>query len=231
MLISAFFMKFAAYMPFKNYYAVLGVAPNASEDDIKKKFRKLALLYHPDRNAESEFAAIRFREIQEAYETLSDASRRTVYNRSWRDHYPKVEISVTEEISPENILLKCKKLQQDIREMDAFRINHQHIEAGLHKQLADDNIALLLFHNDKTINGEIITTVLSICHSLPLKTLPSLQKKLIQLAQNDAALQGVIEKQLQKLKYQKLWEQYYPLLAFIIAIAACIIIYFMSGKH
>src|SRR6218665_1362523 len=102
-------------MSFKNYYAVLGVAPNATQDDIKKNFRKLALLYHPDKNAENEFAAIRFREIQEAYEILGDAEKRMIYNRVWRDHYPKANIAVAEETSPESILLKCRKLQQDIR--------------------------------------------------------------------------------------------------------------------
>ena len=218
-------------MSFKNYYAVLGVAPNASEDDIKKKFRKLALLYHPDRNADSEFAAIRFREIQEAYEILGDPNKRIIYNRDWRDHFPKINTSVAEETSPESILLKFQKLQQDIKEMDAFRINHQYVETGVNKLLSDENIALLLFHNNDPINEKIIAQVLAICSVQPHKSLPSIQKKLNRLTENNTLQQHSIEKTIKQLKYRKRWEQYYPLLAFIIAIAACIIIYKLSiGK-
>lgn len=217
-------------MLFKNYYAVLGVAPNASQDDIKKKFRKLALLYHPDKNAESEFAAIRFGEIQEAYETLGDAEKRIMYNRVWRDHYPKANISVAEETSPESILLKCKKIQQDIREMDAFRINRQYVQAELNKILAGDTIALLLFHDNKDINKNIIDYILEICAVLPGKSLPFIQKSLNKLAGNQQKEVLAIQKKIKQLTYKNLWQQYYPLLAFIIAVVVCAVMYFLSRK-
>lgn len=217
-------------MSFKNYYAVLGVAPNASEDDIKKKFRKLALLYHPDRNGESEFAAIRFREIQEAYEILCDQNKRTVYNRDWRNHYPKVNTSAVEETTPESILLKCQKIQQDIKDMDSFRINQQYIKTHLDKLLGDENMALLLFHNNIAVNRNIIMRVLEICNVLTPKAFPSIQQKLEKLAQGNFDMLNTIEKKIKQLKYKKLWEKYYPLLAFVIAVAACIFIYIISLK-
>ena len=55
----------------RDYYEVLGVSRSASEEDIKKSFRKLALEYHPDKN-KSEGAEERFKEINEAYQVLSD---------------------------------------------------------------------------------------------------------------------------------------------------------------
>jgi molecular chaperone DnaJ len=64
----------------RDYYEVLGVARGASEDDIRKAHRRLVLQYHPDRNTEPG-AAERFKEIQEAYEVLSDRERRTTYDR------------------------------------------------------------------------------------------------------------------------------------------------------
>ncbi|MFT3947993.1 MAG: J domain-containing protein [Agriterribacter sp.] len=218
-------------MSFKNYYAVLGVAPNASQDDIKKKFRKLALLYHPDKNAGNEFASIRFREIQEAYETLSNTDKRIIYNRVWRDHYPKANISVAEENSPGSILLKCKKLQQDIRGMDAFRINQQYVQAELNKILAAGTIALLLFHDDKVINKSIIAYVLEICVVLPGKNLPSIQKSLNKLAAGRQEDLLTIQQKIKQLTYKNLWQQYYPLLAFIIAAIVCAVIYLLSSKH
>jgi molecular chaperone DnaJ len=64
----------------RDYYEVLGVSRNASAEDIKKAFRKLAFQYHPDRNR-SDGAADKFKEINEAYEVLSDADKRAAYDR------------------------------------------------------------------------------------------------------------------------------------------------------
>jgi len=64
----------------KDYYRVLGVARNASQDEIKKAFRQLALQHHPDRNPQNEKEAEeRFKEINEAYEVLGDEARRQRY--------------------------------------------------------------------------------------------------------------------------------------------------------
>ena len=64
----------------RDYYDVLGVARNASAEQIKKAFRKLAMQHHPDRNRE-DGAEARFKEIGEAYEVLSDADKRAAYDR------------------------------------------------------------------------------------------------------------------------------------------------------
>lgn len=66
---------------FKDYYAVLGVKKTASADEIKKKFRQLALKYHPDRNQGNKAAEAKFKEISEAYDVLSDEDKRVKYDR------------------------------------------------------------------------------------------------------------------------------------------------------
>lgn len=65
----------------RDYYEVLGVGRDASGDDVKKAFRKLALQYHPDRNHGDAAAAEKFKEASEAYEVLSDTEKRSVYDR------------------------------------------------------------------------------------------------------------------------------------------------------
>ena len=67
----------------RDYYEVLGVAKNASEEEIKKAYRKLAMKYHPDRNQNdtSKDAEDKFKECKEAYEMLSDAPKRAAYDQ------------------------------------------------------------------------------------------------------------------------------------------------------
>ena len=63
-----------------NYYEVLGVSENADVSEIKKKYRKLAIKYHPDRNSGDENATKKFREVTEAYEILGDEKKREEYD-------------------------------------------------------------------------------------------------------------------------------------------------------
>ncbi len=64
----------------KNYYETLGVEKNATPEQIKAAYRKLAMKYHPDRNQGDEVAAEKFKEINEAHETLSDQQKRAAYD-------------------------------------------------------------------------------------------------------------------------------------------------------
>ncbi len=76
-------------MDFKDYYKTLGVEKNATQEEIKKSYRKLAMKYHPDTNAGKKSAENKFKEINEAYEVLSDADKRAKYDKlgsSWNQY-------------------------------------------------------------------------------------------------------------------------------------------------
>lgn len=64
----------------KDYYKILGVEKDANDNEIKKAYRKLAIVHHPDKNPDDETAAERFKDIGEAYETLSDPEKRARYD-------------------------------------------------------------------------------------------------------------------------------------------------------
>jgi curved DNA-binding protein len=68
-------------MEYKDYYKILGVERKASEEQIKKAYRKLALQYHPDHNPGNKQAEEKFKEINEAYQVLSDAEKRSRYDQ------------------------------------------------------------------------------------------------------------------------------------------------------
>ena len=63
------------FMDYKDYYKILGVERTAGADEIKKAYRKLAMKYHPDRNQGNKQAEDQFKEINEAYEVLSDPQK------------------------------------------------------------------------------------------------------------------------------------------------------------
>ncbi len=77
-------------MDYKDYYKILGVARGASADDIKKAFRKLARKYHPDVNPGDKKSEEKFKEINEAYEVLSDPDKRKKYDTlgpNWQEQF------------------------------------------------------------------------------------------------------------------------------------------------
>jgi len=65
----------------RDYYEILGVAKSASEQDLKKSYRKMAMKYHPDRNPDDKESEQKFKEAKEAYEILSDEQKRAAYDR------------------------------------------------------------------------------------------------------------------------------------------------------
>src|SRR3954463_3001827 len=65
----------------EDYYSTLGVSRGASQDDIQKAYRKLARKYHPDMNPDDKAAQKKFKEVQQAYDVLSDDKKRKMYDQ------------------------------------------------------------------------------------------------------------------------------------------------------
>lgn len=217
-------------MPFKNYYKTLGISPDASHAEIKKSFRKLALQYHPDRNQGNELANLQFREVQEAYEILSNPSKRSGYHYEWKLHFPKADVSYAYQNSPESILNECRKFQQQVAEMDIFRMNRESVYTRIRNILSEENMALLLLQKKSAINYEIVKIIIHISSKLQYDQVKRIASQLTLLAEGDYSLSEDIKIYLQESKKNNYWQQYYPLVVLLITLTICGFIYFLSHK-
>src|SRR5688572_7637037 len=109
-------------MPEKDYYKILDLPSTASQQDIKKAYRKLAMVYHPDKNAGNGLAAAHFLAIQEAYEVLSDPDRRSRYSQQ-RWYRQGSRNRSDEPLTPKMILQKSRQLNRYISTLDSSRID------------------------------------------------------------------------------------------------------------
>ena len=73
-----------------DYYKILELQPGATNNEIKKSYRKLALKYHPDRNPDNEDAEEQFKWVSEAYQILNDPEKRAHYDRDFFSRYAEV---------------------------------------------------------------------------------------------------------------------------------------------
>lgn len=100
-----------------NYYAILGVPREASEEDIKKAYRRLVFQHHPDRNPDSAHAEDKIREINAAYEVIGDSERRKTYDRlQWGDE-PREDVA-----DPATILDEMEKKLFDEGRKEIFAL-------------------------------------------------------------------------------------------------------------
>jgi molecular chaperone DnaJ len=105
-----------------DYYQVLGVSRDASDDDIKKAYRKLVFEHHPDRNPEKVDADERIREINAAYEIIGDSEKRQSYDRLNWGHEPRAET-----IDPGIILEEMERTLFDEARKELFAIMMQNV--------------------------------------------------------------------------------------------------------
>lgn len=152
----------------KNYYYFLGVEENASDEDIKKAYRKLSLKYHPDKNPGDDFFENRFREIQEAYEMLNDREKRRIYDdnlghlqRSYRPTLPPVIKSFsTNKVrvqKGEEIIITWQTQNADIVKVLPFGLEKGYGEKIIRiTEFKDGQFQLLLHVTNSLLNKTVV---------------------------------------------------------------------------
>lgn len=206
----------------KDYYRILGVQPTATADEIKKAYRQLALKYHPDRNQGDKLSETLFKQITEAYETLSDSDARKSYDyESWRaktsdNDKQQSSRTTSDKVTPLTFLNIFKEIEKKLIGVDASRINQRNLFDSIHDLLTDKNVEFLIQSNDTSTNIKIIDTVLACCKPLGFAKHPvqgffyvdKIHHKLAKLAGSDNETIKRIYKVNKEQKYLSLWDKY-----------------------
>ena len=215
-------------MQLKDYYATLEIAPAATELQVKKSFRQLALRHHPDKNPGNAVAEAKFREIQEAYEILSDPEKREEYNyKRWYNKSLKKQYS-NEPLSPSAILKECIRLRNYMETVNVFRVDYDGLSYHIRQLLSDTNIAILQQADDKAIKAKVIEQILPSAAALPDKYIPQIALLLLRLAGDDQLLIDRITNFTRQHKQKSYWQTYQVATVLIITFLICAMIYVVS---
>src|SRR5260221_11419015 len=111
-------------MQLKDYYKILELEPSATLAEIKKAYRRLAQQYHPDKNSNEQYSLVYFSEIKEAYEVLTNPSKKENYlqQRWYQQSLGKKEFS-TQPVTPVTILKQLLELDKYVSGLDIFRMD------------------------------------------------------------------------------------------------------------
>lgn len=215
-------------MLLKDYYKILELSPAASVADIKKSFRRLALLYHPDRNFGSNVYEAKFKEIKEAYEVLSDVKQRQEYTRQ-RTNNPQPEKKKTyQPPAAETVLNQTIDLRKKIAALDPYRMNKYGLYKEIQHLLAIQNILIIKHHNNFAVNKRIIDEIIFCSQYLPYPYIEKICFHLTELAGTDNETFRKIHHFSKEARIRSFWHKYKFAAAVIVALILCILIYALS---
>jgi molecular chaperone DnaJ len=225
--IFAFFFQ-QVTMQIKDYYTTLEITPLATALQIKKAFRRLALLHHPDKNLGNAVSAALFREIQEAYEVLSDPQKRETYNyKRWYNRTIKEDF-VKEALTPADILNECIRLNRYLQSVNALRVDYDGLSLHIRSILSNKNIAILLEYNAAEVNTSIVQKMIIPAAILPFRYIESIATLLFRIAGSNEMLTAEIAIFVVRQKQKESWNKYKPVLVLAITLVICWVIYRVS---
>lgn len=216
------------HMDLKDYYKILDLDHSADAREIKKAFRRQAMKFHPDKNEGDQLAESHFKEVQEAYEVLSDPRRRSTYNQQrW---YRKNSRNFPDEspVTPYSILHKCIALNRYISRLDPMHLNYNALNHYIVQLLSALNLQTLISRNDRSYITEIINELLKSAGPLQFKSFENICMLLLQLAGDDDGVIAKINRHIREKKIADRWNTYRPFLVLLISLLLCLFIYLFS---
>lgn len=216
-------------MSLKDYYRILEVPTDASTDDIKKAFRKLAHRFHPDKNPDNHFAEARFREIHEAYQTLHEPRLRKRYDeeRFFAGFSRKQEPLM---VNAAWLLQQSERLMNHMQQVDSDRMNHEALRACCLFLLEDAHIAILQQEQDTKVPSQFVQYLLSAIDKLDYRLVMSVTNRLRAVTASDGKGVTDIDSFLQRRRREYQLSKAMPLLVIAIAMLACFLMFLFARK-
>lgn len=213
----------------KDHYRTLGVKTSASQTEIKKAYRALAVKYHPDKNPDNPLSEAQFKEVQEAYATLSEPSKRAAYDDERWLAGIGTNNHQAQEVTPAWLMKTCFELNASLKTIDTHRMSQKALKSYILLILSDAHLAVLHMHNDKHANRTIITEMLKAAKKLEIRYLDEIEERLITLAGNDEAMLNAIDEKIDDRKRNALFEKYLPYFVIFVTIVLCVCMYYYAG--
>lgn len=215
-------------MQLKDYYKILEIEPSATLDEIKKAYRRLAQQYHPDKNSRKEYASTYFTEVKEAYEVLTNPSKKDFYlqQRWYQQSLGKKEFR-SQPITPPIVLKQFIELDKYVARLDSFRMDKQGLYQYISELLNDETIERLKAFNEQDINNEITGIAIKASANLDLQHARAIAVKLYTLSKNPVTTKR-IDSFLQQFKKKNQWENGKIYFIILITIIVSLLIYLSS---
>jgi len=214
-------------MQLKDHYSILELHPSASLPEIKKAYRRLAQLYHPDKNNDDPYTREHFTAIKEAYEVLTHPARKERWLQQ-RWYYQSIGKKSNREIlTPVTVLKQSLELDRYVSKLDIHRMDKEGLRIYILEIISDETIAMLNSHTDLAINKEITNTILRCTTPLPLELAEPVYKQLNKINNDDATNQETREHRLLRQKIHQ-WEKYKTGLILMVVLLVCLLIYIFS---
>ncbi|HEX7906421.1 MAG TPA: J domain-containing protein [Chitinophagaceae bacterium] len=215
-------------MYLKDYYKILELEPSASLPEIKKAYRRLALQFHPDKTNNDAYSAAQFTDIKEAYEVLTNPSRKEYYlQQRWYNQSAGRKRTATV-VTPVSVLKQALELEKYVSRLDVHRMD----KLGLYeyiKEIASDEIAEKLNQfNEPAIKKEIVRLLVNCSLVLMPAQFRELMGQFKKIA-GDPGSVSMLDEKLYQLQQKEKRAKYKPVLLFVVVIAICILIYLLSA--
>jgi len=215
-------------MHLKDYYTILELEPSATMTEIRKAYRRLALLHHPDKHNNDPYSTALFAEIKEAYEVLTDPAKKEYYlQQRWYDQSIGKR-KMQDVITPITVLKQSLELERHVAKLDVFRMDKQGLQEYMLGLLTDDTIEKLHSFGEADTNRQIINVLLSALKPLPLAYTKPVIAQLKKLAGKDESAHVLPDEFIRRHEKKSQREKYTLLTIIIITSILCLLIYFVS---
>lgn len=218
-------------MRIKDYYKILEVQPSAREDEIKRSFRRLALQYHPDVNNGEKHADAWYREIQEAYEVLTNPQKKANYlQERWLVKSKGMSFEDTTPLTPEFIELKFRTMRQMVGNMDHFRMDQEKLKNEILGLCSEERIEVLAKESDHGINKMILEHLFYCLSPLHFKYLNPFRESMLKIVGQSGKNTSLVSNWYKDRKNQHYWEKNQWWVLALGTVVACLLIAWLTGK-